>query len=123
MMKILSLCLLSLILITVQAKGFDMSMPDIIDNVDLIKQPNYSGKQEKAVQQTQAYLIKTLFLEPIMNNDSIKLITDDEEKDELMMPVDNAVYDQLMIQTMANHLAKQDILKFKKNFLNRGMSR
>ena len=107
--------LLATILITTSlslGNDFGMVAPDFDLLLNTPRVNNHSD-QDKVVQQFQVQLLKSLFLKQFMN-DEFSFLTEEEQAD---MPAFSEIMQQrdIMIDALANQLAKQDILQLAKH--------
>jgi hypothetical protein len=71
--------------------------------------------KEESIEELEAYYLETMFL-PNMIGQNQSLMTE-EEKAEAPMSVDSDVENQILIKELAKKLAKQDILRFKRQLM------
>lgn len=84
---------------------------------DLIYQtPLSPNKPEKIVEAYQAEILRSMFLTPLIKQDAIDELVEDEEEDGLIS-ADSGFYDDILIKQFSETLAEQDILQLKKQLL------
>ncbi|MFC1751943.1 hypothetical protein ACFL96_00905 [Thermoproteota archaeon] len=76
-----------------------------------------NDKKEKMLEEIQAYLIETVFLQPIFEMQDASLFEDEEENQ--FYKRQSQVENQLIVRALAEKLAEQDILQLKKLYLSR----
>ena len=73
---------------------------------------------EEKLQFIQEYYLREMFLKHTFNSDSLSLLSE-EERAEFTSPMESKMQNDMLINHFAEVLAKQDILQFKKRFLDR----
>jgi len=117
MMKIRLLLVLLIVTFPITLSAMQGLPPSYFaENMDMMLQPNIKNMTyEEQLTQVQAYMLKSLFIKPMMNDQSISIITDDDDEEDIV-PQSFHMQNDILSQVMAEHLAKQDILGFNKKY-------
>jgi hypothetical protein len=119
------LCLISisyfLISLSIPIFAQSSAFPSISDMYQLQNRPNKSAfkqkKPEKAVEEIEAFYLKSIFLKNIFSLKNNSILNDSEEK--FMGMPEGEFVNEILIDQMAKQMAKQDVLGFKRLLLRK----